>query len=79
MYKLLSRVENYIEVTNAKMILGDGCNVLALMNLYENYCLSSLGGFPFWQKMESMLEDQLAKKKYELPKGEVMNMMRAMA
>jgi hypothetical protein len=35
--KLLNRVQNFIEVTNQKFLLGDGPNLSAMTSLYKNF------------------------------------------
>ena len=80
MVKLLKRIENYIEVTNPKILLGDGSNIRALMSLYTSYSYTKMGGPHFWHKLEQLLEEEIkSRKKFKLDTDDLIPIINALA
>ena len=79
MVKLLKRIENYIEVTNPKILLGEGSNIRALMSLYTSYSFTKMGGPHFWHKLEKLLEEDITNKKFKLDTDDLIPVLNALA
>jgi len=61
---MLRRIENYIEITNEKLLCGNESNLRAVLSLYALYTDFEMGNPQFWKKMDSLLEKDLKNKKY---------------
>lgn len=77
--KLIQRVQNYIEITNEKILAAGQPNLKGLMTLYSTFALYQNGTPKFFQKLESMIETDLSNKKYQLIAEEILPMLNALA
>lgn len=81
MMKLLNRVQNYIEVTNVKLLTGgEGkSNLKGLFSIYLAYVNYEIGTPAFFKKVEQMLEKDLKNKEYKLEVEEICPLLNALA
>lgn len=77
--KVLSRVENYLEVTDEKKLLGEGPNLGGLLSLYRCFAGFECGSWTFWEKLEKMVAAELRAKEHELPLDELMAQLVALS
>ena len=77
--KLLNRIMNYIEVTNDKILVGDGMNLKALIMLYSEYTKYNTGTPKFFSKIEALMEKDIGRKPYQLDEPDLQTLLYPLA
>ena len=77
--KLLTRIVNYIEVTNDKILVGNGMNLKALMILFYEFTKYDTGTPKFFQKIERLLQNDITRKEYKLDEPDLTKLMKTLA
>lgn len=61
-FNALNSVVSHIDITNERLLIGNGSNVNALILFYKIFSFYNLGSTRFWLKMESMVEKEVKNK-----------------
>lgn len=77
--KVLNRVEGYLMSTPTKVLLGDKPALQSMSIIYNIYTMNNFGSLAFVAKLEQIIEDELAKKKYKMSLDDNINLMDCLA